>query len=75
MTYSNSTSGESQGIKREWTRFTPFERAARFIFYVLFLSAIMLSLRTIEVIPEFLYDATEQVADMLNRMWPTDQRY
>jgi phosphonate transport system permease protein len=75
MTYSNSTSGESQGIKREWTRFTPFERAARFIFYVLVLSAIMLSLRTIEVIPEFLYDAPEQVADMLNRMWPPDQSY
>jgi phosphonate transport system permease protein len=75
MTFSNSTSGESQGIKREWTRFTPFERASRFIFYVLVLSAIILSLRTIEVIPEFLYDAPEQIGDMLNRMWPPDQSY
>ncbi len=75
MTHLNSISGESQEVKREWTRFTPFERTARFIFYVLILSAIILSLRTIEVIPEFLYDAPEQVADMLNRMWPPDQSY
>ena len=28
------------------------------------------SLRTIEIIPEFLYDAPEQMADLFDRMWP-----
>ena len=28
------------------------------------------SLQTVEVIPEFLYDAPEQIGDMLRRMWP-----
>ena len=32
----------------------------------------MWSLRTIEIIPEFLYDAPEQTADLFARMWPID---
>jgi len=33
-------------------------------------AAIVASLRTVEVIPEFIYDAPEQIGDMLTRMWP-----
>src|SRR4051812_50108498 len=33
-------------------------------------AAVVASLRTVEVIPEFLYDAPEQMGDMLGRMWP-----
>ncbi len=69
------TNSKAEVIERRWTRFTTFERTARFLFYVVILSAILVSLRTIEVIPEFLYDAPEQMVDMLDRMWPPDQSY
>lgn len=55
-----------------WRRFTPFERAARHTFYLLVLAAIVWSLRTIEIIPEFLYDAPAQTTDLFVRMWPID---
>ncbi|WP_169543377.1 phosphonate ABC transporter, permease protein PhnE [Sneathiella aquimaris] len=75
MTDTTTVSQKGNLEKRQWTRFTPFERTARFLFYILVVSAIVLSLRTIEIIPEFLYDAPEQIADMFNRMWPPDQSY
>jgi phosphonate transport system permease protein len=34
--------------------------------------AVVQSVRHIEIIPEFLYDAPEQMQDMLGRMWPVD---
>jgi phosphonate ABC transporter, permease protein PhnE len=37
--------------------------------------AVVQSLRYIEIIPEFLYDAPEQMSDMLARMWPIDWAY
>jgi len=36
------------------------------------LVAIVWSLQTIEIIPEFLYDAPQQTADLFVRMWPID---
>jgi phosphonate transport system permease protein len=57
---------------REWRRFTPAQRLARFVVYLAIVAAIVQSLRHIEVIPEFLYDAPEQVVDLLTRMWPVD---
>jgi len=36
------------------------------------LIAIVWSLRSIEVIPEFLYDAPQQTVDLFARMWPID---
>ena len=38
-------------------------------------AAVVLSLRTVEVIPEFLYDAPAQMGDLFGRMWPMDWRY
>ena len=38
-------------------------------------AALVVSLRTIDVIPEFLYDAPEQAADLFKRMWPLDFTY
>lgn len=55
---------------RVWRRFTPAQRIGRFAVYLAIVAAIVASLRTIEVIPEFLYDAPEQVVDLLTRMWP-----
>ncbi len=55
---------------RIWQRFTLAERLARFAVYFAVVAAIAASLQTVQVIPEFIYDAPEQMADMLRRMWP-----
>ena len=58
-----------------WRRFTPAQRVARFGVYLAIVAAIVASIQTVEVIPEFLTDAPEQVADLLARMWPVDLAY
>src|SRR5438445_5750854 len=60
---------------RTWRRFTPAQRLARFTAYLAIVAAVVVSIRTIEVIPEFLSDAPEQIADLLSRMWPIDFAY
>jgi len=40
-----------------------------------FAAALAISLRTVEIIPEFLWDAPTQVMDLLRRMWPIDYQY
>ena len=60
----------SAALEREWRRFSPAERIGRFVVYFCVVAAVVASLRTVEVIPEFLYDAPEQIGDMLGRMWP-----
>jgi len=57
---------------RRWKRFTLTERILRSAFYVVMLIAIVWSLQTIEIIPEFLYDAPQQTVDLFARMWPID---
>ena len=44
----------------------------RSAFYLLTVIAVVWSLRTIEIIPEFLYDAPQQTVDLFARMWPID---
>lgn len=56
----------------QWQRFTPRQRLWRFAIYLGAVMAFVYSLRTVEVIPEFLYDTPEQVMDLLRRMWPVD---
>ena len=55
---------------RTWKRFTPRQRFARFAIYLALVAAIVASARTVEVIPEFLYDAPAQMKDLFERMWP-----
>jgi len=57
---------------RVWIRFTPGQRLARFAVYLVIVAAIVASIQTVEVIPEFLVDAPDQVIDLLSRMWPID---
>jgi phosphonate transport system permease protein len=57
---------------QRWIRFTPLQRTSRFAVFLLMAAAVAWALKTIEIIPEFLYDAPEQVADMGRRMWPID---
>jgi phosphonate transport system permease protein len=61
--------------EREWRRFTPAERFARFMVYLSIVTAIVVSIRSVEVIPEFIADAPEQIADLFRRMWPPDIAY
>jgi len=60
----------SATVERKWQRFTPVERIARFAVYFSVVAAIVASVQTVQVIPEFLADAPEQLADMMRRMWP-----
>jgi phosphonate transport system permease protein len=61
---------EAAVVARQWTRFTPGERIARFAVYLVVVAAIVMSVRSIEIIPEFLADAPAQVKDLFERMWP-----
>ncbi len=62
-------------LRHEWQRYTRGERLARYALYFGVVLACVVSLRTVEIIPEFLYDAPEQVVDLLQRMWPIEWRY
>mgnify|MGYP003409947637 CR=1 FL=1 len=61
--------------ERTWQRHAPVEKMLRFAVWFAIMLAVVQSLRHIEVIPEFLYDAPEQMSDMLARMWPVDWAY
>jgi phosphonate transport system permease protein len=65
----------AERLDREWHRFTPAQRLARYAFYLATAVAVVISLRTIEIIPEFLYDAPAQMRDLVTRMWPLDWAY
>lgn len=64
--------GPAAVVEREWRRFTFGQRLARWAVYFGIVAAVVVSLRTIEIIPEFLYDAPEQLRDLFTRMWPVD---
>ena len=61
--------------EHQWQRFSRTERLARFAVYLGIVAAVVASFRTVEVIPEFLQDAPEQIGDLFYRMWPPDARY
>ena len=61
-------------LRREWSRHTPAERIGRWAVWLVCAAAVVWAVRTVDIIPEFLSDAPEQVADLLARMWPPDAR-
>ncbi len=65
----------SNNSGKKWERFSFSERLARFSVFLGFALALSYSMRTVEVIPEFLYDAPAQVIDLFSRMWPPDYAY
>ena len=65
----------THGVDREWRRFSVEQRVIRFAFYFIAVAAFVMSLRHIEFIPEFLYDAPEQIKDFFVRMWPMDTAF
>jgi phosphonate ABC transporter permease subunit PhnE len=68
----SSLAGPAGTELRRWQRFTLTERILRSGFWVVVVVAFVWSLKTIEVIPEFLYDAPQQTVDLFTRMWPID---
>lgn len=58
--------------ERDWQRFTPTVRLARYAVYLLSVAAVVWSARSVEIIPEFLADAPAQTMDLFRRMWPFD---
>jgi len=68
----SATSLTATGYPRTWQRYTMGQRLLRFALYLVVVAAIVQALRSVEIIPEFLYDAPEQMADLLSRMWPID---
>ena len=58
-----------------WQRFSTGQRLARFSVYFLIVAVVLASIKTIEIIPEFLLDAPEQMQDLLVRMWPPEFAY
>ena len=59
-----------ESVRREWQWHTTGQRLARLLIWIVIVAAIVQSIRTIEIIPEFLLDAPAQLGDMLVRMWP-----
>lgn len=53
-----------------WERYSPAERLLRFALLLFLIIAVVYSAKSVEIIPEFLLDAPEQVRDLLVRMWP-----
>jgi len=59
-------------INQQWQRFTLAQKLSRYSVYLLFVMALVMSMRSVEIIPEFFFDAPEQMMDMFSRMWPVD---
>lgn len=62
----------SAASPQQWERFTFAERMSRYAVYLVISAAFVWSMQTVEIIPEFLYDAPEQMMDLFHRMWPLD---
>jgi phosphonate transport system permease protein len=65
----------SAALAREWHRHTPAERLGRWLLWLATVAAVVWAARSVEIIPEFLADAPEQMGDLLIRMWPPDLGY
>ncbi|MDR0440032.1 MAG: phosphonate ABC transporter, permease protein PhnE [Candidatus Accumulibacter sp.] len=73
-----SSASEAPGmaaVSAVWRRHTLRQKLARTGLWLLIAAAVAASLGGIEVIWEFLWDAPEQMADMVWRMWPPDLAY
>ena len=57
---------------KQWERFSPLQRGARFATYFVTIAAVVWAARSVEIISEFLADAPAQTADLFRRMWPFD---
>jgi len=65
----------TSSIELQWKRFTFKETLARFSVHIVIVMSLVWSWQSVEVIPEFLYDAPEQLMDMFHRMTPIDHAF
>jgi phosphonate transport system permease protein len=68
----SAAAGPAAPLAREWHRRTPAEAIGRWLVWLATVAAVVWAVRSIDIIPEFLADAPEQMADLLVRMWPPD---
>jgi phosphonate transport system permease protein len=62
----------TSSTQQEWQRHTLSQKLARQFVWIVVVAAIVTSIQSVEIIPEFLLDAPEQMKDMLQRMWPIE---
>jgi phosphonate transport system permease protein len=62
-------------VNHHWQRFTLSQKLSRYCVYLVLVLSLFVSIRTVEVIPEFFFDAPAQMADLFTRMWPIDFAY
>jgi phosphonate transport system permease protein len=55
-----------------WQHLTREQQWGRWLVYGLCTLAVVQSMRSVDIIPEFLYDAPAQMTDLLQRMWPIE---
>jgi len=55
---------------RNWQHLTRRESIGRWLIWLMVVAATVWAVRAMDIIPEFLADAPEQMADLLIRMWP-----
>lgn len=65
----------SSKLAEVWRQYTGPRRIINFGLTFLIVAAFVFSLRHIEIIPEFLKDTPEQMADLFRRMWPIDWKF
>jgi len=75
MSQSEKRQGPLAAPGREWERLTPRQRVQRYLLLLGTAVVVGYSIRNVQVVPEFLYDAPTQMADLLKRMWPVDFAY
>lgn len=71
----NTKAAQGPVAERIWERLTPSQRYSRYFLFLASTAILVYCIRNVEVVPEFLYDAPAQIADLLNRMWPVDFAY
>ena len=62
-------------VRREWQRLTPSQRWSRYTLLIGSVLVLVICMRNVDIIPEFLWDAPTQVADLFRRMVPVDFAY
>ncbi|HZH46017.1 MAG TPA: phosphonate ABC transporter, permease protein PhnE [Roseococcus sp.] len=62
----------SEALPGRWVRHSFGQRLGRYTLWLLLVAATVWAVRSIQIIPDFLADAPEQMADLLIRMWPPD---
>jgi phosphonate transport system permease protein len=65
----------TSSLLREWQRHTLSQKLSRQFIWLAVVAAIVASVQSLEIIPEFLLDAPEQMKDMLQRMWPIEWKF